>query len=238
MAQQIAARLKRPLIGVSGADRRLAFSRWFICRALRYFGADTVCLSPQRPPPKTPLHALVISGGGDIEPHLYQQPSHSQKKYDAELDAFEMRLLEQALHITQLPLLGICRGMQLLNVAHGGTLHQELRSRRRHTSNRRSLLPNKRLYVTANTQLQDILRRDHCRINSIHFQGIDMIGNDLCVAGHDQDNIVQAIELQHPSARFLLGVQWHPEYLLYLPCQARLFKRLVKAAKHHAQNVL
>ncbi|MGB5831597.1 MAG: gamma-glutamyl-gamma-aminobutyrate hydrolase family protein, partial [Thiohalocapsa sp.] len=142
--------------------------------------------------------------------------------------ALETAVIENAL-AQGLPLLGICRGAQLLNVRLGGNLFQELRSRRKHTSNRWTILPLKTLCVEPRTALHRLLATTKARINSLHNQGIDRIGNGLLVSGRDLDGIVQAIE--DPSRPFLMGVQWHPEFLLYRRDQRELFRALTAAAR-------
>jgi putative glutamine amidotransferase len=129
----------------------------------------------------------------------------------------------------QRPLLGICRGAQLLNVRRGGSLFQELRSRRKQTSNRWTIFPLKTLLIEANTALHERFGCARCRINSLHNQGIDRLGENLRIAGRDLDGIVQAVE--DPDADYVVGVQWHPEFLLYLSRQRRLFRDLITAAR-------
>jgi putative glutamine amidotransferase len=129
----------------------------------------------------------------------------------------------------RLPLLGICRGAQLLNVCLGGSLHQELRSRRRRTSNRWTVLPLKALKIESGTLLAQLIGKEHCRINSLHNQAIDTVGEGPRVRGVDLDGIVQAIE--YPSRGFLVGVQWHPEFLIAMPRHRALFRVLVEAAR-------
>jgi putative glutamine amidotransferase len=127
------------------------------------------------------------------------------------------------------PLLGICRGAQLLNVRRGGTLFQELASRRSKTSNRWTVLPLKTLHIEPETRVAKLLGPGPRQVNSLHNQAIDRVGNGLHVSGRDLDGIVQAVE--DPAHPFLLGVQWHPEFLLYLGAQRSLFRALVAAAE-------
>lgn len=173
------------------------------------------------------LDGVVITGGHDVEPVLYKAAAEVKGHYDSVRDAFESAIIDYAL-ANDLPLLGICRGAQLLNVRLGGSLFQDLRSRRHKTSNRRTILPLKTVYVLEGTQLREIASADRLKVNSLHKQSVDVLGAGLRIAGRDQDDIVQAIE--HPKRRFLIGVQWHPEFLIYLPSQRRVFEALVHAA--------
>lgn len=179
-------------------------------------------------PPAPAYQGVVITGGHDVDPVLYAQESEVLPRYDPDRDAFESAVIDDAL-ARGLPLLGICRGAQLLNVRLGGDLHQDLRSRRRHTSRRRSVLPMKSLLIEPGTQLQGLFEVDRVKINSLHNQSIDRLGAGLMISGRDLDGIVQAVEA--PQREFLVGVQWHPEFLLYSRLQRRLFAALVRAAR-------
>ncbi len=175
-----------------------------------------------------PLDGVVITGGHDVEPTLYKAEAEVRGHYDPERDAFESAVIQRALD-DGTPLLGICRGAQLLNVRLGGTLFQDLRKRRHKTSKRRTLLPLKTLCVESGSRLEAILGDADIRINSLHNQSIDRLGEGLTVSGRDLDDIVQAVEQR--EHRFLFGVQWHPEFLLYAARQRRLFHELVDASR-------
>ena len=150
---------------------------------------------------------------------------------DAARDALEMRLIGEAV-ARRLPVLGICRGAQLLNVYFGGTLHRDLAGFYREDPETRTILPQKRVVLTPGTRLARLLGRDTRRVNALHRQAIDTLGRDLRVAARDRNGIVQAIE--HESLPFVLGVQWHPEYLPQVPEQRALFDALVGHAKRVA----
>jgi len=217
-----------PLIAVTGGDRSGHAPRRLVTLALWLAGARTVSVTPERPRLDGEPDAVVITGGHDVDPVLYAAAPEVQPRYDRERDRLESDVIDRALALG-LPLLGICRGAQLLNVRLGGSLYQELRSRRVHTSNRWTIFPLKTLCVAAGSRLAALLGTRKTRINSLHNQGIDRLGAGLQVVGRDLDDIVQAIE--EPSHPFLLGVQWHPEFLLYKPSQLRLFRALADAAR-------
>ncbi len=144
-----------------------------------------------------------------------------------ERDRFEIAVLETALP-ADLPVLGICRGAQLVNVVLGGSLVPDLRPLRRRTSNRRTPLARKTLLVEPDSAMEAILGARRLRINSLHHQAIDRLGAGLVVSGRDLDGFVQAVE--SPGRRFLKGVQWHPEYLPTREPHLNLFRALVDAA--------
>jgi putative glutamine amidotransferase len=150
---------------------------------------------------------------------------------DPARDALENRLLRDAL-ARGVPTLGICRGMQLINVACGGSLHQRLDSLYEERPTIRSVLPRKMIRVAENTRLRDLLGTERVRVNALHDQAINRLGNGLSVAASEDSGIIQAIERE--QGPWLLGVQWHPEYLPQRPEQRALFAALIQAARSFA----
>lgn len=148
-------------------------------------------------------------------------------RLDSERDRFERALLERALQENR-PVLGICRGAQLINVHLGGTLHQEISGFYAEIPRSAGILPRKRVALEPGCQLAEILQGDRCTVNSLHHQAVDQFGNGLQAAARDEADIVQAIEASERP--FLIGVQWHPEYMLQSLRQRRIFQRLVRLA--------
>ena len=219
---------RRARIGITGPQHRAWMPRLCVAMLVRYYGGEAVQIRPHDNVQLDTFEAFVITGGHDVDPVLYAAEPEVHPNYDAERDALEQRVIHWALD-THTPLLGICRGAQLLNVCRGGNLLQELRSRRQVTSNRWTILPVKTLCVAPQSKLQQLLRSPNTAINSLHNQAIDSLGTGLQVSGRDLDGIIQAIE--DPGLPYLIGVQWHPEFLFYLPRQRRLFKALIDCAK-------
>lgn len=224
--------MAKPVIAITGPNKGAFGPRLLVAWAIRFYGGRPLQLRPGDEQLQYEYDGVVITGGHDVEPVLYATEPEVEPKYDSARDAFEMKIIKDALK-RNLPLLGICRGAQLLNVACGGTLFQQLHLYRVKTSNRWTIFPLKTLYKSNTTEvgnslLLSITGSKPSKINSLHNQGIDKVGENLVVTGKDADNIVQAIEA--PAIPFVLGVQWHPEFLLYMKSQRAIFKALVKKA--------
>ena len=144
-----------------------------------------------------------------------------------ERDALEKPLIAEALK-RGVPLLGICRGMQLLNVVAGGSLHQDIVGFYEEQPAIRSVLPRKKIDIERDSKLARILVTTRLRVNALHSQAIDRLGEGLAISAREASGVVQAIE--QSGDRFTIGVQWHPEYLPQRPEQRALFRQLVLAA--------
>jgi putative glutamine amidotransferase len=216
---------ERPRVGVTGNARRWAPSWWCTWLVLRLAGAVPERISVHHPPSGRSLDALVIGGGDDISPEHYHGDLDAKVKLDPERDQLEIDWIKRALD-QGIPLLGICRGAQLINVVLGGTLHQDIRPLRRRTYNRPGLLPTKQVRLTADSILAGVCGKNRLRVNSLHHQAIREPGQSLKVVGVDLDEITQAVECT--TGRNIIGVQWHPEYLFYLPSQFALFRWLLR----------
>lgn len=172
------------------------------------------------------LDALVLTGGaGDIDPALYGQRPHPETgPIQPGRDAFELSLARAAVE-RDVPVLGICRGMQLLNVAFGGSLEQHLPEVVGHEGHRR--VPGRFSEHEVNLEPGSLAARacggERVRVKSHHHQGIAEVGEGLIPTGRDaEDGTVEAIEM--PGRRFVLGVLWHPEE----DRESRLIRALVE----------
>jgi putative glutamine amidotransferase len=177
------------------------------------------------------LDGLVFSGGPDIDPSVYGADRHPMLGPDVDRagDEHELALLAGALE-RDLPLLAICRGMQALNVARGGTLHQHLpdRTEVEHRQGEAPFVPVHRVSVAPKSLLYRLAGSAWLAVNSFHHQAADRIGHGLRVCATAPDGTVEA--LWDPAARFCVGVQWHPEVLTHRSEHAALFHGLVAAA--------
>ncbi|MDX1671913.1 MAG: gamma-glutamyl-gamma-aminobutyrate hydrolase family protein [Balneolaceae bacterium] len=160
--------------------------------------------------------------------------STKSRKLDKNRDRLEFRLLEEAMQ-RGIPILGICRGSQLINVQLGGDLHQEIIDYYTEVPRVNTIWPKKKVRVDPDSRLHRILGTDETWVNALHYQAVDELGEDLRVAAREESGVTQAIE--HSSYPFLIGVQWHPEYLPQLSRQRNIFKALVEKAANNREAV-
>jgi putative glutamine amidotransferase len=170
------------------------------------------------------LSALVVGGGDDIGAELYGGRVTPDIRVDPARDALEFKLVKEAVP-QGLPILGICRGAQIINVALGGTLHADIYEVYERCPRMRTVLPRKTVAIDNASRLYSILKCDPCYVNALHHQSIDRLGAGLTIVGRDEYGMVQAVEA--PSPAFLIGVQWHPELLIFSMAQQQLFASLV-----------
>ena len=182
------------------------------------------------------LDGLLLTGGGDIAPERYGGHGH-EAVYGLrpERDALELALVVHAVR-HHIPFLGICRGIQILNVALGGTLYEDLASQYPHAlRHHRDAVAERQvlahaIHLTPGSRLARLVGAIDFQVNSLHHQGLRMLAADLQAVGHAPDGLVEAVEL--PGHPFGMAVQWHPEWLYdEHPLQAALFKGLVAAAR-------
>jgi putative glutamine amidotransferase len=209
----------RPLIGITVGEGRRGFHalRDDYVRSLERAGAIPVVIAPVAAEAGEllgRLDGIVLSGGGDIDPALYGRAPHPKLgRVERRRDDFELALARAAL-ARDLPLLAICRGLQVLNVATGGTLLQDIPSELEGASGHD--VPGQRwrrshdVFLQPHSCLRTILGRDTVAVNSFHHQAVDTLGSGLEVSGRcPADGVVEAVEDR--TRRFALGVQWHPE---------------------------
>jgi putative glutamine amidotransferase len=179
------------------------------------------------------LQGVCLSGGPDLDPAAYHARAHAELgPIEPELDAFELELARCA-DAAGLPVLGICRGCQVLNVARGGTLHQHLPDvtdgRIAHRQDEPGRVPTHTVDIAPATRLAAISGvSGTLGVNSFHHQAADRVGRGLRAVAWAPDGTIEAIE--DPDAPLYLGVQWHAEGLVERPEHRALFEALVQAA--------
>ncbi len=172
-------------------------------------------------------HGVILSGGGDIDPFFWgDHPSSSLGEINPHRDAFELALARRVLE-RDLPVLGICRGCQLLNVAAGGTLIQHLSGGFCHYQKAPRDYPFHAIFIESDTLLNSIIGQREIRTNSFHHQAAADLGHGFIISARAADGTVEALE--SCLNRYALGLQWHPETMNDLFSQ-RIFDSLVKAS--------
>lgn len=230
----------RPLVGITTYVTPARWSYWDLeaalvpvvyVRAVERAGGRPLLVPPSQEGVQETLDALdglIFSGGSDLDPELYGQEHHPETfGVVAARDRAELALLEAAL-ARDMPLLAICRGSQVLNVARGGDLVQHLPEvvgdeKHKHTP---GTFADHAVTLEQGTRLAALLG-DHVPVKSHHHQGVGRVGEGLRVAAHAEDGTIEAVE--DPSHRFVLGVLWHPE----AGEDARLFEELVRQAREY-----
>jgi putative glutamine amidotransferase len=182
------------------------------------------------------VDGLLLTGGGDVSPELYgAEPEAETAGSDLERDCAELALVAEAM-AAGITILAVCRGVQVVNVACGGTLIQHLP---KVTAQPHLVVDHQREVVhsvelDSDSQLRHIIGFDSLGVNSLHHQAVARVGNGLRPVAVAEDGTVEALEDQ---AGRVIGVQWHPELLADRPEQVRLFSWLVDRARSHSQRL-
>jgi putative glutamine amidotransferase len=172
------------------------------------------------------LDGVCLSGGPDLDPEAYGAAERHAElgPTEPDVDAFELALARAA-DARGIPLLGVCRGAQALNVARGGSLHQHVPA---HRQTEPATATTHSVHVEAGSLLAGVVGMRPLRVNSFHHQAVDVLGRGLRAVARAADGTIEAIEAPGPG--FLLGVQWHAEGLTAAPRHRALFEALVAAA--------
>jgi len=246
----------RPLIGIP-ADRRMVGHHPFHMVGEKY--ARAVMEAAQAVPLLIPalaeelgfdelltrLDGLLFTGSpSNVEPHLYQgPPSDPGTLHDPARDATTLPLIRQAVS-AGVPVLGICRGFQEMNVAFGGTLHQKLHEVPGHLDHRDDTTqplevqygPAHDVTLEPGGVLRSLAVSERIRVNSLHNQGIERLGEALAVEARAPDGVIEAFRVKD-AQRFALAVQWHPEWrVMTNPFSMALFAAFGQASRERAQS--
>ena len=219
----------RPNIGVTAATERVSYGAWKevpagispvrYVEAVQRAGGRPILLPPDPEDAEDPdavldlLDALIVTGGAeDLDPALYREEPHPETgPVQEERDAYELALVRGALE-REMPILGICRGMQVLNVTYGGSIEQHLPDALGHEEHRHTpgTFADHKVCLDPGSLAARAAGSESTPVKSHHHQGIKEVGCGLKVTGWAaEDDAVEALE--DPSCRFVLGVLWHPE---------------------------
>ncbi len=176
---------------------------------------------------------LVLSGGQDISPEMYgERLANEAWRGDVDRDRWELALYRASIDLGR-PVLGVCRGAQLINVAEGGSLYQDLPTMRDgasvHRCQERYDTLSHDVHIEPDTELHGIFGDEAHHVNSVHHQGLKDIAMGLRVVGSADDGVIEAFERMGPL--WVVGVQWHPEWMLDRESQRRLFQRFVEVCR-------
>ena len=225
----------KPLVGVCLPDKGNFFAYLFIKLNIRLQGAYSIRLRPSKNNLKfEKIDGLILSGGNDINPTLYGEDKDAHNTpLDKKRDAFELKMIDKA-YKSKIPILGICRGAQLINIYFNGTLYPKILDLDEYIVHQNSIFPIKSAFIKKISDLFSILKKKELVINSIHNQAINEVGEDLKISAC-HDKIIEAVEKQ--DYPFLLGVQWHPEYLIYLKEHRLIFKSFIQSVTKQKNNI-
>ncbi|MSO55478.1 MAG: gamma-glutamyl-gamma-aminobutyrate hydrolase family protein [Acidobacteria bacterium] len=217
-----------PIIGITPSKRLPDY-----VESVRRAGGEPRVLSIDEPASLEGLDGLLFTGGGDVDPAHYHEARHpNTQEPDATRDAFDLELARMAL-AGNIPVLAVCRGLQVVNVAAGGTLIQDIASDVKHQVEAPLYALAHEVWVTRGSALSSVMREeladgDVLQVNSRHHQATKQIGAGFAVSATAPDGIIEAIE--RPESRFCIAVQWHPEHFWRTGEFRSLFEELVKAS--------
>lgn len=220
----------RPIIGITSSTQFIDMGYLPLAVAVRLAGGRPWRLRAGSTETVV-FHGLIVGGGTDIFPGLFRHRARQNYRYDHHRDAMEIALLRHAEN-ERIPVLAICRGAQLLNVVHGGSLHISIEKafdgvRYPRGRVRRAML-RRRVRIHPESLLGRIMSRPRGFVNSLHSQAINRVGAGLRVTARELNGVIQAVE--HQEHDFRIGVQFHPELMLYRKAFRHLFRSFVDAA--------
>ncbi len=243
----------KPKIAITGPNKSGTVAWFFTALNIRISGGEPVRVTPESFDGTLDYDGVIIGGGSDIHPeHFIKEDSSpvtrsfwtqlkecllypmelmnhfSSHQYDKDRDDMEIQFIRYALN-NNLPLLGICRGHQLLNAELGGSMYESTLPLLKESARIRSPFPRKTvLYTTNDSLISRIAGDDPLKVNAIHSQAVAKPADTLKVTAKEEAGINQVVESKNSDK--VLGVQWHPEYLFYMKAHRKIFRWLLREA--------
>lgn len=224
---------KRPIIGITRPEVRKAnVPFWALWLAIWLGGGRPRILSTDKPDASGQIHGLMLGGGTDVFPGLFATQPKDDYRYDRPRDEMEIKWLKRA-EKELIPVFAICRGAQLMNVVNQGTLHMDIEKAYPGVSYPDSLLGHvffrKKISIEPSSLLYEIFQKKELMVNSLHKQSINHLGKGLVVTARETNGVIQAIE--RPGHPFYLGVQFHPELMIYRSSFRSFFRKFIGVAR-------
>jgi putative glutamine amidotransferase len=241
---------RKPIIGISGAyinhnkNSEGVYVHHDYHRSVAANGGIPIILpfiNPDMSLETLPIcDGIILSGGEDVDPEFFKQDPHPHLgQVILERDLVELAIVEYAKK-NNIPLLAICRGIQILNVALGGSLIQDIPSQVKdsiqHTQKIDRCRDSHWVTISKDSKLFKIIGSEHIRVNSLHHQAIDTVASDLRIVAKSSDGIIEAVEYINP-ATFMIGVQWHPESMARTSkAMNNLFAEFIKSSSRGSDS--
>ncbi len=229
----------KPIIGITFSSKIISGTAKNYIRAIEEFGGIPRILYPCVPDSEfADIDGLLLTGGGDIHPDNFDQAWHPSLKYVNEArDELELPLCREKIE-ADLPVFGICRGIQVMSVAMGGSLYQDVPSQiinpLTHPAKGSEQDSEHEIEIEHSSRLSEIVGKSTDEVNSAHHQAVNEIGKGFVVTARSEDGVIEAME--NPLKKFVLGVQYHPERMIqtdeFREHRRKLFEAFIAAASH------
>jgi putative glutamine amidotransferase len=229
----------KPIIGITFLSNSVTGTSKNYIRAIEEFGGMPRILYPGVPDSEfADIDGLLLTGGGDIHPDNFDQAWHPSLKYVNEArDELELPLCREKIQ-ADIPVFGICRGIQVMSVAMGGSLYQDVPSQIKdpltHPAKGHEQDSQHEIEIEHGSRLSEIVGKSVDEVNSAHHQAVDEIGEGFDITARSEDDVIEAME--NPSKKFVLGVQYHPERMIQTAAfrehRRKLFEAFIGAASH------
>tara|TARA_Y100001001_G_C7979649_1_gene298891 strand:+ start:304 stop:978 length:675 start_codon:yes stop_codon:yes gene_type:complete len=221
----------RPVIGITTPNQKFNSAYLSIKLAVWLCGGRPVPLKRMQTLDDLHIDGLLVGGGTDVFPQLFKGQPKANYTYDHKRDELEIAWLKRAEN-DGIPVLAICRGAQMMNVMNGGELHMNVSESYEDAVYPKGLMRylffRRWINISEHSLLRRVMGAQRVRVNSMHSQSISNLGRNLKIVAQEDNGVVQAIE--RPDHPFYIGVQFHPEFMIYRSYMWRLFRDFIKAA--------